>query len=146
LLPAKFFGVDRAIALEQSFETAFNDVTGVDILSRGLRTMFCPNLGTPLLLFNSFETNSKTAAVLTAVPIEDRGTTYPLQVDEKLDLRLSTAAVLRSRFPIILPTGIILPKMRFVDGGYFDNTGTRTLAKVISQLSDVKIQGGLRFI
>ena len=48
------------------------------------------------------------------------------------DLRLSTAALLSARFPIISPAGVLRNDAdasfgdRVVDGGYFENSGLST--------------------
>jgi glycerophosphoryl diester phosphodiesterase len=54
------------------------------------------------------------------------------------NLSLSTAAFLSARFPVITPPGSIGPKeerSRYVDGGYFENSGTATVMDLISALS-----------
>ena len=55
-------------------------------------------------------------------------------------MRLSTAAVLSARFPLISPEGNIRRAKgdlitRVVDGGYFDNSGLATLAELIPHLT-----------
>jgi hypothetical protein len=54
------------------------------------------------------------------------------------NLSLATAAFLSARFPVITPPGSIGPKnerSRYVDGGYFENSGTATLIDLIFALS-----------
>jgi hypothetical protein len=62
------------------------------------------------------------------------------------DIRLSTAAMLSARFPIVSPAGIIralgaeLTGDRAVDGGYFENTGLTTaldIARAIRKRSGI---------
>ena len=56
------------------------------------------------------------------------------------DIRLSTAAMLSARFPIISPAGILRASGddetgdRVVDGGYFENAGLTTAMDVASEL------------
>jgi hypothetical protein len=56
------------------------------------------------------------------------------------DIRLSTAAVMSSRFPIISPFGAVRDKDdskvadRVVDGGYFDDAGLATAADIVATL------------
>jgi hypothetical protein len=61
-------------------------------------------------------------------------------------LRLSTAVGLSARFPVVTPVGNVVVKepgttpdarervRQFADGGYFDNSGTATLAEIIAAL------------
>ncbi|MTD94351.1 hypothetical protein GIW81_08390 [Hyphomicrobium sp. xq] len=70
---------------------------------------------------------------------------YIYGLERAPDLRLSTAAVLSSRFPVISPSGQLRRgrgqlTARAVDGGYYDNTGLHTLQPII----DVLIDRGLR--
>jgi hypothetical protein len=58
----------------------------------------------------------------------------------KCDIRLSTAATMSARFPIISPHGNIRNKSnqivdRVVDGGYFENFGATTAFELASELS-----------
>jgi hypothetical protein len=50
------------------------------------------------------------------------------------DLRVSTAAVLSSRFPYVSPAGKVFDRY-FVDGGYFDNSGAGTVLEFIHSLN-----------
>jgi hypothetical protein len=56
------------------------------------------------------------------------------------DIRLSTAAIMSSRFPIISPFGAVRDKEdrniadRLVDGGYFDDAGLATAADIVATL------------
>jgi hypothetical protein len=56
-------------------------------------------------------------------------------IDPQLDVRMSTAATLSARFPVVSPEGVIAPRVRvdsepsvfrLVDGGYYDNSGLAT--------------------
>jgi hypothetical protein len=61
------------------------------------------------------------------------------------DIRLSTAALLSARFPIISPAGIIRAEGasavadRVVDGGYFENAGLTTAMDVARELRRLRI-------
>jgi hypothetical protein len=59
--------------------------------------------------------------------------------DLNRDVRLSTAALLSARFPVISPPGNILNAKdqilsRIIDGGYFENFGAATAADIVAQL------------
>jgi hypothetical protein len=61
----------------------------------------------------------------------------PSELDR--DVRLSTAALLSARFPVISPPGNILNAKdqilsRIIDGGYFENFGAATAADIVAQL------------
>ncbi|HET9486417.1 MAG TPA: hypothetical protein VFO54_03240, partial [Chryseosolibacter sp.] len=51
------------------------------------------------------------------------------------NLRLSTAAVLGSRFPYVSPAGKVFDRY-YVDGGYFDNSGAGTVLEFIYELNE----------
>ncbi|HYG79454.1 MAG TPA: patatin-like phospholipase family protein [Pyrinomonadaceae bacterium] len=58
-------------------------------------------------------------------------------LDSTLSVPLVSAAYMSSRFPIVAPAGYLEPggnKVRFVDGGYFENSGTATLLDLLSAL------------
>ncbi|MDT4895206.1 MAG: hypothetical protein QOH25_283 [Acidobacteriota bacterium] len=62
--------------------------------------------------------------------------------DPAISLPLSTAAYLSARFPVVASAGYLqLPggKARFIDGGYFENSGTATVLDLLSamRLKDV---------
>jgi hypothetical protein len=62
------------------------------------------------------------------------------EVIPEIDLPLATAAVLSARFPLITPAGTLPgpgPKRRFVDGGYFENSGLTTVLDVVDVLRQV---------
>ncbi|MEM8789043.1 MAG: hypothetical protein AAGE76_12355 [Pseudomonadota bacterium] len=78
--------------------------------------------------------------------------------------RLSTAMLLSARFPGVTPAGTIdlhpcaegvanrlhcrtpqTPKARFVDGGYFENSGLDTVSDVVEALSGVAADRGVSF-
>jgi len=64
------------------------------------------------------------------------------------DFRLSTAAVLSARFPILTPAGLLrfrdqshdLPTGDVVDGGYFDNSGLETLNEIIPEIAKIHLK------
>jgi hypothetical protein len=51
-------------------------------------------------------------------------------------LNFSTAAVLSARFPYVSPAGAIQNRY-FVDGGYFDNSGSGIVMELMEQLKDI---------
>ncbi len=60
-----------------------------------------------------------------------------IQVEnERLNLKLSTAAILSSRFPYVSPAGKI-NKNYYVDGGYFDNSGAGTVLELLGEMNEI---------
>lgn len=60
---------------------------------------------------------------------------------DPVTLPLSTAVGLSARFPIVTPAGSIAMfgrKRRYVDGGYFENSGTATLVELVSLLESLR--------
>ncbi|HJU56145.1 MAG TPA: patatin-like phospholipase family protein, partial [Pyrinomonadaceae bacterium] len=58
-------------------------------------------------------------------------------LDSTLSVPLVSAAYMSARFPIVAPAGYLKPrgtKVRFVDGGYFENSGTATVLDLLSAL------------
>ncbi|CAH2407284.1 patatin-like phospholipase family protein [Mesorhizobium escarrei] len=87
---------------------------------------------------------------LEARSIHFDSTFWPLQFVRRLydpaDLPLSTAAFLSARFPLLMPAGVVRGNSdfnsigghgqakRFVDGGYFENSGAYTLGLVLGSI------------
>jgi hypothetical protein len=65
------------------------------------------------------------------------GLTSLADLDSTMSFPLSTAAYLSARFPVVASAGY-LPvqngKARFVDGGYFENSGTATILDLLSAM------------
>lgn len=58
-------------------------------------------------------------------------------LDSTLSVPLVSAAYMSARFPVVAPAGYLEPrgtKVRFVDGGYFENSGTATVLDLLSAL------------
>lgn len=68
---------------------------------------------------------------------------------ESEDVRFSTAAVLSARFPLISPYGFFAGSpervdRRYVDGGYYDNSGAVTAQEVVDDLQRAITDKGLK--
>lgn len=71
--------------------------------------------------------------------------------DHGVDIRLSTAATLSARFPVLSPNGILRGPNgavvdRVVDGGYFDNNGAYTALELAQALGAQGLQAGILLI
>ena len=136
LIPLPWFGLDPATSLEKAFEESCRISIGRDSFAKDLRSFYnTPIPNVPLLFLNATRASNGRPVVITAFGVDDHGADYPLQDDPELRLRLSTAAVLSARFPLISPAGSMFVqkqhRLTVVDGGYFDPTGTHTLSAVI---------------
>ena len=175
------FAEDRAAVLEQAFDRKWPGARPYlratwDQRFSGSATQRERARAVPIVVFNSTVVGGKTRAVSSAVDLSDwpRGETtevtktnvvdeHPLagtaQVVAALcsanDMRLSTAALLASRFPYVNPSGRVNGRcepntdageraacaekesdcrMSLVDGGYTDNSGLFTIEALLPSL------------
>ena len=156
----------RARALEEGFEWAWrreaerHDGWTQDLFARSFYNLW-PSFeqgATPALLLNTTEVSTGQRMVITNLfpdnPLYSDGQlrterdthniTTLAKLAPALDLRLSTAVGLSARFPFITPAGSITStvegrttKRRFVDGGYYDNSGAATMADVLLSMHAV---------
>lgn len=136
-LPVPIGSFDRARALEhgfeaqvpgmsQSFHALWQDASGRNIFASG---------AVPALLLNTTRVETGERMVISSLRPSHRhfsAMSSLAAVDPAATLPLSAAAVLSARFPGVTPSGHIIQandgaKLRFVDGGYFENSGAATL-------------------
>ncbi len=128
----RFDRMDRAVAMEQAFEHAWSETMHTQTLAQPLAGFH----QSPALLLNATEASSAERAVFSNVTLPHDAVQ---DAAESLSLRLSTAMLLSARFPYISPEGRAGPDnqpLRFVDGGYFDNSGNATLTDVFNVLME----------
>ncbi len=120
-------------------------------LELGLMQYWSEAGSAPALFLNATEAETGRRMVMT--PIEDLGDdmrSYALAAepgeDGRLpDMRLSTAAIISARFPYVTPAASMplrpienadgtFPKIRLVDGGYFENSGIDTALDIIQSV------------
>lgn len=154
--------VSRALSLEanekggaaEDYRQVFDGDEETNPLARGLLSYWRPDGAPPALFYNTTQVENGERMVFS--PIPDLGElldSYALKVEtnaagETPDIRLSTAMVLSSRFPYITPAASMaiqptndpdrptLPKVRLVDGGYFENSGIETAFDIMQQLGN----------
>lgn len=158
---AAFFAqTDRQRGLELSLEDAFADAFSVDRRVNPFTASAFGEMGVPRaaphLLINMTETTSGGVYVASDLDLANmrarqrwlhdfRCIWSPAPANELIepacnqspDFRLSTIAASSARFPLISPAGTVRTgdaTFRFVDGGYFDNSGAETLIGVIDHL------------
>jgi hypothetical protein len=141
---------DRARALEERLENSWamratcdgSKPPGTSELSQPFYDFFrnFPNNSTPAMFFNT--TNVETGErmfVTNLLPREPRFDTLPAlaDVNNSFNLPFSSAACLSARFPVVTPSGFVGAggrKFRFVDGGYYENSGTATAYNILMSL------------
>jgi hypothetical protein len=151
-LPYPVPAFDRARAFERALEVAWVKATsgGSDAFSKGIVQDRKPGSG-PILFMNvtQAETGEQQIIAPTSDSIEwgRSVVTSAFVSSSDTDIALSTAATLSSRFPVILPPASVAlekepgkwslwPRIvtRFVDGGYFENSGADTAVKIVQWL------------
>lgn len=140
---------DRARALEVGFEEAWTEATGGREFSGGFHDLWrdFPREATPALFLNTTRVETGDRMVITNLyPLDERFNrlTSLADVNWTASVPLSTAAALSARFPVVTPAGYFpigadaeghpVEKQRYVDGGYFENSGAATLYDILAAL------------
>ncbi len=167
---AFFAQSDRQRGLELSLEDAFADAFHVDRQHNPFTASAFGELGhpraAPHLLVNMTETSSGGVYVASDLDLANvrgrqrwlhdfRCIWSPSPANELIepncnqspDFRLSTIAASSARFPVVSPVGSVRTHdstFRFVDGGYFDNSGAETLIGVVEHLQRIARDRGQR--
>jgi hypothetical protein len=156
LLPFPIYPWDRARALEDRLETSWDDYANcgptqpvaASAMSEPFYDFFqdFPANSTPAIFFNTtnVETGERMFVTNLQVADEARFDTLPAlyDVNQLFNIRFSTAACLSGRFPVITPAGFLYDdrpegqrkKFRYVDGGYYENSGTATGYSILMSL------------
>jgi hypothetical protein len=150
-LPKNFEVFDRAVALEKSWETAWHSIPNCANYSNVLAENFDHTLNysqpQPAIFINTTEVETGKKAVLSNIKIDDSvfKETTDLSTLINKSVNYSTAISLSARFPILSPAGMVQiddeTKLHYVDGGYYENTGTETLRDVIVSLKQHPVYG-----
>ena len=156
-LPFPIGPFDRARYLERSFERTWRtaDPSGNTGFEQSLRTLWSPDGAAPALLLNVTEVRSGGVELIAPfrVELDALGSQTDLWLGTKIEVPLSTAVGLSARFPWITPAGVFtlrparaLPETyqrshvrtwQFVDGGYYENSGTEVAGNLVALLQDV---------
>ena len=151
-LPFPINDWDRARGLEAAFEQAW--ARNTELRSQPLQASFHdfwePSASFPALLLNSTGVSSGDRAIYAPFDVPPLGQQVeqsPVLKLEDSQVRLSTAAGVSARFPIITPAGWLYRhfagepyKTRLVDGGYFDNSGLTTVMDLYSEFDSNFLQ------
>jgi len=145
-LPFPVGAFDRGRALEYGLENAWCKVIGDSLFAASFYRLGVgfPNIRTPMLLLNTTEVRTGNRTVISSVPIRDRDLSHVPTLESILPtrgLRISTASGLSARFALVTPSGAVtqvsergIERHRFVDGGYYDNSGMATLEDIITAM------------
>lgn len=142
LLPFNIPLDNRADALEKVISHSSGDELLNRYFEKPITQVFDTTGALPALLINTTQVdNGMPGVISTFIPsqlsqrqdvlalVDSMGLRYGLG-----NLRLSTAAVLSSRFPYVSPAGKVFDRY-YVDGGYFDNSGAGAVLEFIQELN-----------
>jgi hypothetical protein len=171
-LPWAIDRFDRGRALEGAFEKAWAEGTRGDGDAHGGDEFARPfyflnqdfaNRCVPALFLNTTRVETGDRMVISTLYPSDPGFSglqSLAEIDPGMSLNLSAAVGLSARFPVITPSGFLpicepirqtrpvptLAKYRYVDGGYFENSGITTLTEILTALRpDQSIPGRPRW-
>ncbi len=133
---------NRADALERALSNASTDTLLNGYFSKPVSEVFDLTGALPALFINTTQVDNGMPGVISSVrlPVKSQRQDVLSLVDSMGmrygtgDMRLSTAAVLSSRFPYVSPAGKVFDRY-YVDGGYFDNSGAGTVLEFIDALN-----------
>jgi predicted acylesterase/phospholipase RssA len=158
-----YFVKDRAAALARALETSSGKEDFLyDSLKVGFSQIITQKGDTannlPVLCINATRMQDGSPAVFSTIDLKDSAFNGRVDVlgilDEKDDIKLSSAVVMGASFPYISPAGKLTTRVTtinsttnaghirtepqyFVDGGYFDNSGAGVVNEMITVLQDL---------
>jgi uncharacterized protein YidB (DUF937 family) len=149
LLPFAVPAWDRARTLEVSLERAYDAVAANQFLSKSLYGYWSASKDVPLLLLQTTSVGTGDRLLASPVSFEDEkfnGLQSLAASTMQEHLRVSTAAVMSARFPLVTPAATLptTPPTRLVDGGYIENSGATTIAEALLVVRQVAAQAGLK--
>jgi predicted acylesterase/phospholipase RssA len=175
LLPFAVDKFDRARALEDALGKSWQDATrdGDKLFFPDspvrFHDLWKPDQSVPALFLNTTQVETGERMVVSSLDPSgaegDRRFNDLIsitRVDPTLNIPLGTAACLSARFPVITPAGYLtvkrrvkdkegredekILKYRYVDGGYFENSGTATVMDIITggRLHEVSRASGMK--
>ncbi len=136
---------DRAAALEMVMAQGSKDSLLNTYFSKPLSEVFDYSGKLPVLFINSTRVDDGKPGEISSIKLPAGSQRIDMLhlIDSNAliygggnDLRLATAAVLSARFPYVSPAGNILNNY-FVDGGYFDNSGSGIVLEYMQELKTI---------
>lgn len=157
--PAPIGSFDRARALEDGVNAAWRrEGQSEGVLDNAVIDSWSPDSTVPALILNT--TNVGTGERVATSPISlvwsgrSIETTRGRYLEENEGLSILSAAVLSARFTYITPAGTLYsasdfleegeqpPKVRLVDGGYFENSGVDTAIDIVEAVRPIAQKNG----
>lgn len=141
LVPFNIPLYNRADALEDVLSQGSDDKLLNAYFSKPITEVFDTTGALPLLFINTTQVDNGMPGVISSARLENSQRQDVLSLVDSMrvrhgkgDMRLSTAAVLSSRFPYVSPAGKVFDRY-YVDGGYFDNSGAGVVLEFINELN-----------
>jgi len=150
---------DRARALEDGVQVAWRREGQSDgVLDEAVIDAWSPQAIVPALVLNTTHVSSGERVATSPISLVWSGrsieTTRGRYLDDGEGLSLLSAAVLSARFTYITPAGTLYlasdfleegekaPKIRLVDGGYFENSGVDTAIDIVEAVRPIARAAG----
>lgn len=147
LLPFPVYAFDRQRGLKESITSDWKAMFQGDAVDRPIREIVpgADHPSTPYLLMNTTNIEYGQRVTMGAMHITGTRATNVESIDNyDIDYSLIEAATTSARFPFVSPPGFLLEadgrKLRYTDGGVYDNSGTLTAADIYDEL--VKLRRG----
>jgi hypothetical protein len=149
-IPVPVRALDRATALEQSWERAWREHTGTNRFAEPFDALWADrSRWTPALFLNAtwVETGKRLIVSNLRVSAPPEEAVFVDGEDAQAffaprSLALSTAAHMSARFTYVSPAGTLqrdgVPRGRVVDGGYFENSGATTTLEIVKLLPSME--------
>lgn len=142
LLPFNIPLDNRADALEKVISNGSADELLNRYFEKPVTEVFDTTGALPVLLINTTQVDNGMPGVISSVLLPEQSQRQDVLAlvdsmgvrEGRGNLRLSTAAVLSSRFPYVSPAGKVFDRY-YVDGGYFDNSGAGAVLELIHELN-----------
>lgn len=142
LLPFNIPLDNRADALEKVIGKGSGDALLNGYFERPVTEVFDTTGALPILFINTTQVDNGMPGVISTVRLPEGSQRQDVLAladsmsirEGKGNVRLSTAAVLSSRFPYVSPAGKVFDRY-YVDGGYFDNSGAGAVLELIHELN-----------
>ena len=144
ILPFPIKQFDRARALEASFERAWSESVPEateNPFAKNYYDHWKPEASAPAVILNAAHVETGIRTLISPFRFYQEATVRleTLNNDIRVDLPMSTAVGISSRFPWVLPPASWRrgpAEFRFVDGGYFEASGIDTAHDLITILED----------
>jgi predicted acylesterase/phospholipase RssA len=142
LIPFNIAVDNRADALEKVISKGSGDSLLNSFFEKPLTDVFDTTGALPVLFINTTQVDNGMPGVISTVKLPSGSQRQDVLAlvdsmsvhSEYNNMRLSTAAILSSRFPYVSPAGKVFDRY-YVDGGYFDNSGSGTVLEFIQELN-----------